>query len=120
MDNPNSIRAESISGKLSRAQWLQEVPRKPRQKACIVWPFAIGKGGYGNLNVDGRFVNAHRLICEMVHGQPSSSGLQAAHSCGNRACVNPAHLSWKTPAQNNADKEAHGTTRRGPKSNLQR
>ena len=45
--------------------------------------------------------------------------LQAAHGlCHNRECYNPRHLSWKTRAENNADKLRDGTDNRGMKHNL--
>ncbi len=85
---------------------------------CINWPFAVRKSsGYpahsliheegGKKNVD-----AHRYMCEMAHG-PSSPGEQAAHKCGNKICVNPAHLYWADPITNAADSIAHGTLRGG-------
>lgn len=79
---------------------------------CLEWPFALGKGGYGNV-WDGRnYTNAHRLMCAMAYGEPEGE-MQAAHSCGNRSCVNPQHLRWATQIENDNDKDAHGTRRMG-------
>lgn len=55
---------------------------------------------------------AHRLVCIASNG-PTEGRLDAAHSCGNRTCINPRHLSWKTRSANEADKLRHGTANRG-------
>ena len=51
---------------------------------------------------------AHRVVCALVHGEPSTPDLEAAHSCDNPPCINPRHLSWLTRAQNIADSYARG------------
>lgn len=78
---------------------------------CLIWPFARNSGGYGVFNRASTHTYAHRYICELVHG-PCPEGLQAAHSCGrgHDGCVNPRHLSWKTPTENQYDR----TDRNGP------
>ncbi|WP_430438999.1 HNH endonuclease [Shinella sp.] len=81
--------------------------------ACLKWPFPVMGTGYGQISVDGKMHLAHRFACEKIHGSPPTKSHQAAHSCGNRWCVNPAHLSWKTQAGNEADKIIHGRSNRG-------
>lgn len=76
---------------------------------CLEWPYARSGVGYGQMRVDGRSVNVHRLVCLKAHGDPPTREHQAAHSCGNRLCCNHRHLSWKTQAENELDKVAHGT-----------
>lgn len=81
---------------------------------CLVWPFS--------LNGDGRpqMSNAVpcRLMCELVKGPPPTAKHEAAHSCGkgHEACIHPKHLYWATHAENTADKQRHGTIRRGERS----
>ncbi len=48
------------------------------------------------------------LVATVVHGE-RPDGMECAHSCGVRACVNPRHLRWDTHAGNCADKLQHGT-----------
>lgn len=72
---------------------------------CLFWPFGRDKDGYGTVRNKGQKRGAHRVVCEMVHGEAPSGEHEAAHSCGNGhlGCVNPIHLSWKTHAQNTAE-----------------
>jgi site-specific DNA-cytosine methylase len=76
---------------------------------CVLWPFGRFKSGYGCVGKNGR---AHRMMCEMAHGS-APDGADAAHSCGNRLCVNPNHLRWASRAENMADAIRHGRTTRG-------
>lgn len=73
---------------------------------CVIWPMSVVRG-YGMLGYNGGKFKAHRLMCTMVHGEPPE-GYEAAHECGNSACVNPKHLTWKTHADNQQDIIRHG------------
>lgn len=76
---------------------------------CLTWPFSPNRGGYGQFVAFGRFFQAHRFMCEKVHGAPPTPQHHAAHSCGNGhlGCVNPRHLSWETPSKNGVESRWH-------------
>lgn len=75
---------------------------------CLLWPFSCCTPGYGQLMIDYKFTMAHRVMCRMAHGNPPSAQHLAAHSCGNRKCCNPKHLSWKTGSENQRDRPSQG------------
>lgn len=91
---------------------------------CISWPFATFKAtGYGQIMLgahrgggDLRPVGAHVYVCTLAHGIAPREGMEVAHGCGNRLCVNPRHLRWDTRANNHADKVTHGTMARGARN----
>lgn len=59
-----------------------------------------------------RTVRAHRVAFEAVNG-PIPNGLDVLHSCDNRLCCNPSHLSLGTAKDNSDDKVAKGREARG-------
>lgn len=66
------------------------------------------------LSIDGhrrdRYV--HRLVCAAYHGLPLRD-MQVAHTNGCRSDNRPENLRWATKAENESDKEQHGTLLRG-------
>lgn len=83
-------------------------------ECCLIWPFAKTRAGYGAFTNKhgGKTSNAHHVVCERVYG-PALIGFEAAHSCGNKLCINPRHLRWATRKENEADKQIHGTGAEG-------
>lgn len=101
----------AIKGEPER--FLLDVAAKFRGEECLLWPYGFGSHGYGSLTFRGKSGSAHRFVCAEVHGEPPTPQHDAAHSCGIRGCVNPAHLRWATRSENAADMVEHGTHHRG-------
>jgi hypothetical protein len=67
---------------------------------CWEWTGAIGPtGGYGIFRLDGKNIYAHCFSYILAHGVPRKQTID--HTCGNRRCVNPAHLEDVSMWENN-------------------
>lgn len=89
-------------------KWLQDHATHKGDE-CLLWPFSGNWNGYGHIGIKGKIIKAHRAMCEAAHGKPPTLKHVAAHSCHNPKCVNPNHLSWKTPHENLMDRRKDGT-----------
>ena len=71
--------------------------------ACWEWTGRPDPDGYGKVSAGATVngVGTHRIVCEFIHGVQSGK-MQASHSCHNRICIRPSHLTWDTPAGNTA------------------
>lgn len=102
-------------------------PRNPRflvgDDGSIVGPSGrilstfIGQYGYRRFNVyegPGKWSqhSVHVVVCETFHG-PRPAGRWAAHGNGDELDCRAVNLAWKTQAENEADKAAHGTKMEG-------
>ena len=78
---------------------------------CWVTPLVPGKSGYVCIS-DGTQTRTqqglHRLVWEMHNAEPIPEGMVVMHSCDNRACCNPFHLSLGTRGDNFRDCVAKG------------
>ena len=115
------VRAAKVSN-ADKLKWIESLPSGSDEGGCIKWPFSVAAHGRGVVRYRGKLTSAPHAVALHFHGDPPSGANEAAHSCGNGhlGCVRPAHLSWATRAENEADKVAHGTVRRGEKINTTR
>lgn len=116
MSSDNTKRKKAPNGEPMR--FIREIATPFTGTECLIWPFTRPSGTYGTIRQGTVKRPAHRVVCELVHGQPPTPKHQAAHTCGNGkgGCVNPNHLAWKTGSANNLDKLEHGTMARGDRN----
>ncbi len=95
----------------SEERFWYKLDKSGGENAC--WPFkgAKHRDGYGRAHIliDGqnRIKIAHRLAYEFAKG-PIAEGMDVLHSCDNRICCNPAHLSLGTHTENMIDMRRKG------------
>lgn len=78
---------------MSEAFWSRT---KRAENGCLMWIGRIAPDGYGRY-YSGQ--SAHRCAYVFAKG-PIPEGLEIDHLCGNRACVEPAHLEPVTHREN--------------------
>lgn len=85
---------------------LADTPLQRLRRAAVVgepdqcWPAnECDRGGYGRVRWRNKTYRAHRFAYEIMVG-PIPDGFELDHLCGNRRCVNPAHLEPVTHQEN--------------------
>ena len=62
-----------------------------RQGECLIWTGARSNNGYGVISVFGRPIGVHRVVAQLAFGT-TPEGHDVHHACGEKLCVNLAHL----------------------------
>ena len=65
---------------------------------CRIWRRGTTGNGYPAMKRGTRTVYVKRVLWEALHG-PIPEGKTVRSSCGNRRCVNPAHLYLDRPGR---------------------
>ncbi len=81
-----------------------------KENGCWIWNRYVGRNGYGQVAVSHKTSMPHRVMYQ-AHNGDIPSGLVVMHTCDNRLCVNPEHLSLGTQGDNVRDCVAKGRAR---------
>ena len=108
--SPIALRSRvwSMAGLSDEERFFSQIHKTP---GCWLWAGATDSYGYGVFRgtVDGvTYTKAHRFSVALHMGKPIAASLVVMHSCDNRRCVNPAHLSIGTTRENVLDKFSKG------------
>lgn len=76
--------------------------RLKAQGACWLWTGMASSNGYGRIKADGKSIRVHRVMFAAFYGD-IPAGYDVHHSCHQRLCVNPEHLSLLARGANTAE-----------------
>lgn len=90
------------------------LPEGRETSACWPWLGARSRGEgnrlwYGSFRLGRRTVRSHRFSCEAVAGrEPLPQGWHRDHVCVFSLCVNPEHIEYVSPEENQQRKMQRG------------
>lgn len=79
------------------ARFWKKVNQRP--DGCWIWTDYTKHSGYGSFWYKNICYRAH-VVSYLLHGGHIPDGYVIHHECGNKACVNPAHLCAVTQRHN--------------------
>ena len=74
-----------------------------KTSGCWYWSGTKTKAGYGQINIDGVPVYAHRLSWEIYNKKKIPKGKMVLHHCDNPPCIRPTHIYVGTASDNSKD-----------------
>lgn len=80
---------------------------KGSEDQCWLWQAGVNNRGYGQLNMSGELLLAHRVSYSLKYGE-IPKGLEVCHKCDNPTCCNPNHLFLGTHSDNMVDRLRKG------------
>lgn len=90
---------------------IETLLKKTKAKdECLIFTGYVPKSGYGLIWHQGKNQLAHR-VSYVLHKGEIPVGFIVLHSCDNRLCINPNHLSIGTSKDNSDDMIAKGRSK---------
>jgi hypothetical protein len=93
-------------------QLMTRTTRTP--EGHLLWTGALANGRPATKH-DGRTVYVKRLVWEEANG-PIPLGMVVVSTCGERTCIEPAHLALSAPGRYAAPKDDRGKYSREPQA----
>jgi len=83
---------EKKKARKNEKRFWKKVERGWDDEDCWLWLGAVSsRDKVGVVKREGRMLFAHRVAWELVNG-PLEEGCRLRRKCGNKVCVNPAHI----------------------------
>ena len=95
-----------------KKRFLSKISHPLIHGACMEWTAAKFSDGYGAFQIGKSTFKSHRITYFLATGEDPIN-LLVRHSCHNRACCNPNHLSKGTVQDNSDDMKRAGRSCKG-------
>ncbi len=82
------------------------------ETGCLEWQRGLGIHGYGRISINGISIATHRLAY-FIYYQEDPGELLVRHTCHNRLCSHPLHLTLGTHWDNSQDMVLAGRSQTG-------